>query len=93
MIVTRDSYRFFIQTMQRTGHSASQIYRLLQKAWQEMAPSRATVFRLFRELEDGTRNSFQDAPQEGRPVKACSQANITILIIQQQFYWCDSCFD
>ena len=55
MIVTRNSYRFFIETMRRTGHSASQIYRLLQKAWQEMAPSRAAVFRLFRELEDGTK--------------------------------------
>ena len=34
------------------------------------------MFRLFKDLEDGTRTSFQDAPREGRPVEACYQANI-----------------
>lgn len=77
MDCTRENYRFFIETMRRNGENATHILHLLEVAWGSAAPSRATVFRVFHELESGERVTLKDAPKVGGPSIACTDANIT----------------
>ncbi len=69
MEYNRKSYRFFIETI-RNGHThtTSEIVELPHNAWQEQAASCATAFRVFKELEDGCCQNFEDVPREGTPI-------------------------
>ena len=66
MEVTKEGTRFFIETMRRNGAPAAQVYALLSDAWKEDAPSRATVFRLYKDFASGARTSFEDCEHSGR---------------------------
>ena len=71
MDVTKEAYRFFIETMRRNGKSAAEIHNQLSTAWHDKAPSQATVYRVFNDLASGARTSLSDAPHSGRPKSAC----------------------
>lgn len=76
MEVTRECYRFFIETMRRNGETPTDILDYLNAAWGDKAPSKATVFRTFSELESGARTSLSDDARSGRPKTVCSRVLI-----------------
>ncbi len=73
MDITKEYYRFFIETMRRNRKSASKIFLYLDSAWGEKAPSDTTVFRTYSELQSGTRTSLSDAARSGRPKTICDR--------------------
>jgi hypothetical protein len=76
MEMNKESYRFFIETMRRNEMNAQQVHQLLCTAWEEKAPSLATVYRLYGEFSTGSRNSFHDSKRSGRPSSACTPENV-----------------
>jgi histone-lysine N-methyltransferase SETMAR len=76
MDVTKENYRFFIETLRRNGASPAEICKTLTQAWKEDAPSQATVYRVYHELANGTRDSFQDNKRSGRPKSSCIAENV-----------------
>lgn len=71
MEVTKEGYRFFIETMRRNGRTAAEINQYLVKAWGEEAPSQATVYRTYKDLASGVRTEFSDDQHCGRPKTVC----------------------
>lgn len=76
MNVSKESYRFFIETMRRNGSTATEILQLLSNAWKDKCPSRATVFRVYSDLQSGTRTNLEDGDRSGRPRTSCNRENI-----------------
>jgi hypothetical protein len=73
MDITKEGYRFFIETMRRNNKTPTEILDFLNMAWGDKAPSRATVFRTYNELESGARTSLSDAAHSGRPKTVCNR--------------------
>jgi hypothetical protein len=54
----------------------TEIFTQLQEAQLKNSPSRATVFRWFREFNEGERTSIVDRPRSGRPSTSVIDSNI-----------------
>ena len=75
MEVSKEAYRFFIETMRRNGSTPGQIFDILSNAWKDESPSKATVYRVYQEMQSGVRTSFEDEKRSGRPKTACIPEN------------------
>ena len=76
MEVSKECYRFFIETLRRNGKTQQEIHQLLQTAWGDESPSLATIYRLYSEFSTGSRGSFQDGERTGRPKSACTAEKV-----------------
>src|SRR5947208_10553700 len=76
MDVSKEAYRFSIETMRRNGSNATQIYDFLNNAWKDKSPSKATVYRVYQELQSGMRTSLEDGKRSGRPKTSCKPDNV-----------------
>jgi len=76
MDMKKENYRFFIETMRRNGTKPTEIYQFLYQAWQDNAPSQATVYRICTGFESGSREAFSDDGRSGRPISVCIAENV-----------------
>ena len=75
MEVSQESYRVMTFYDFKVGLTEDQCVERLHSAFHDEAPSRATVFRWFREFQSG-RDSFSDEERTGRPRAAGTPENI-----------------
>ena len=76
MELSNESFRSYVFIEMRRGQNPTEIYAQLQEAQLKNSPSRATVFRWFREFNEGERTSISDRPRSGRPSSSVTHSNI-----------------
>lgn len=63
---TSDMFWFYVLTEQKNGLPASEVVQKLNLAWLDEAPSRATIFRWYRDFVSGSQTSLSHATIPGQ---------------------------
>ena len=69
------NFRFYIKTQYKLGKQATEIFNQLKTIYNDQAPSYATVARWVTLFKNG-RESIEDDPRSGRPIRGVTQDNI-----------------
>ena len=79
MDCSKNNYRFFIETMRRSGKTAVECLNMLKKARGTRSPSRAMVFKTYLQFKSEEKESFADLEKSGRLSTSTTEENVDIV--------------
>lgn len=79
MDLKNEHYRAYVFLEMKRGRAATDVYQQLLDTHLSNVPSRATIFRWWKDFSDGSRTSLCDQPRIGRPSTATTEENVAFV--------------